>query len=201
MLTEADNEIEQMLEYWRGICGAQLMLAKSAFNPMDVPAALPHISIHERMSPTSYIYRIHGTALVSTASGDNTGDDIINAMPEIWRRPLFDIMNTILDLPCGIREEHILRDPIKGLIHRDGLHLPLANDDGAATFMLSYYPPLHPGDDLALSLSREPNSIREPIGFADLAYIDIGAGIPEFAGQIVAKAREISDNLLKNGTS
>ena len=111
------------------------------------------------------------------------------------------LLNAILDQPCAIREEHTFLDPVLGVRAREGLHLPLADDDDDPRFVLSYYPPTGPRDHLPLHAMREPDSIRQSIAMVDLEFVDIGAGIPEYAAAAAAKvsgiARFVGDRVPK----
>jgi len=196
MQPAADEEIGNFLEYWRDIRGDRPMPAKGDLDLMHMKKVLAHVSLHERFDRGSFIYRVHGSGLASTAPSDHTGSDLLDYVPEIWREPVATLLNVILDQPCVIREEHILRDPLKGLINRDGLHLPLSDSDGTAKYIFSYYPPIRDGDQLSLATSREADTIREAVGFADIEIIDTGSGIPGFADQIIAMARQITERSL-----
>jgi hypothetical protein len=196
MLAEADRDIAKFLDYWRQLCAGRVMPAKSDLNPVDIRAALPHLSLHERKDRDSFVYLVHGTALASTASGDHTGQDIFDAVPDAWRHQLMMLLNAMLDHPCGAREEHVLQDPIVGHVHRDGLHLPMSDDAGNVTYLLSYYPPVQRGDEVSISVSREPDSIRQPVGILDIEFIDIGQGLPAFAEQATAAAKQLTEKLM-----
>ena len=149
MLAEAEAYVNRFLDHWRGLREARQIPRKSALNPIEIKDDLPHLSIHERKDRETFIYRLHGTGIAAHSPVDRTGENVIANTPEIWREAVAMLLNAILDQPCVIREEHTFLDPVLGVRAREGLHLPLADDDDDPRFVLSYYPTNRPARPFA----------------------------------------------------
>ena len=195
MIAEAEESIERMLAFWRRHRSASGVPAKRGLQLAEIKSDLRYITVHERQSPENFVYRVHGSAVAAHASTDLTGTNLLDNTPQVWRASVLLVWNAILDQPCGVREQHTVLDPVDGVVPRQGLHLPLAGDDGTALFIFSYYPPTSPRDDLPLHEMRQPDNIRKPIAVVDLAFIDLGAGLPAFADQAVRTVRQLADQV------
>jgi hypothetical protein len=197
----ADPDIDEVFAYWRSIRNGRAMPGKSDLDPINIRKHIPFVSIHERVAPDEFVYRIHGTGLAATAAADHTGTNAFDLVPEVWRNPLMTLLNGVLDHPCGVLEEHLLDNSIRGRLTRVGLHLPLADNAGAPKFVLNYHPPGEEERSRSINTWRAPESQQEVIGFTDLEFIDLGSGLPEFAPQAVEMIRGITKNLLEKTAS
>src|SRR3546814_1002744 len=85
-IAETEERSRQFAEYWDGLPKVDLIPRRSSFRPEHLPRILPHIVIHELVSPAFIRLRLAGSAVVADYGQEITGRNYLDFV-EAPRRP------------------------------------------------------------------------------------------------------------------
>src|SRR3546814_17834823 len=76
-IAETEERSRQFAEYWDGLPKVDLIPRRSSFRPEHLPRILPHLVIHEMVSPAFIRLRLAGSADSGRASGRERGCEAV----------------------------------------------------------------------------------------------------------------------------
>jgi len=159
-----------VLDYWYSLRDGALCPTKASFDPTRIPDALPHLLIYEWQEGNRYQIRLTGTAVDQRIGKNETGADPFERIDERGRAQVKADFSTILTRPCG--QLLVVRDTYASGITSDVevIRLPLLDDTGSTTFILSSTEVLQP--DIVLKPADEITSLALPVRskFIDLSH-------------------------------
>lgn len=136
-LAFSDSFYDRFLETWRSKTSDRKVPSRSQMTPRDLKDVLRNIVIGERLgvNPSRYVFRLIGTGLTDVA-GHVTGKTFEECIPAELVPRWKECSDLILDYEQPLR--FIGRVHLRGREYLDAEHLyvPLANDDGAPTFIM-----------------------------------------------------------------
>ncbi len=123
-------EIRQLLAYWRRIHPDRGLPGRRHFDPIDVPALLPHIwMIDVFRDPWQFRFRLAGTAIVDFIEIEATGKWCDEVYRDFANSEAYHSMHACADTGRPLyRTGKLLSQPDRTYIQAQRLHLPLATD-------------------------------------------------------------------------
>lgn len=130
-------DIAALVAYWQRIHPAEGLPGRQHFDPVDVPALLPHIWLMDvHRNPWRFRVRLVGTAIVAFSGRDSTGRWCDEAFPTFARSEAYTHIVACADrgIPSFCTAKLLVKDD-----HRlsQRVHLPLAADGRQVDMILS----------------------------------------------------------------
>lgn len=169
------SEIGRALtRHWIDIAGDNLVPAKQHLRPELIPRTLPHIFMYEYHSPDNIQFRVAGALLREVHGRELTGTSYMDMMSEPARSRASKRLFGMVDQPCGL---HVINRATfasgsTGDFRSYGL--PLLDRNGQVRF--SIHITEYIGED-----QLPYNRVFTDMAAIHAEYVDIGAGIPDFA--------------------
>ncbi len=147
----------------------------SEFDFIEIPSALPDITLWEVFPDGRIICRMVGTGVIARMKSDMTGTDLTKVIPETPGYDVHDDVKHILSRPCGLFQM-VQNKHVTGKIARlESLTLPLNPDPGGVPKLVTVNHMIETVKhgtadaltDLTLMRTLEENT-----------FVDIGWGIP-----------------------
>lgn len=170
------NELSiNFARYWLSLDAVDLVPKRRDFVPESIPGLLPHLGIHELISPDFIKLRLVGTAIVDDYGREITGHNYLDFV-ETGRR---DKASRALHLVCehpSIMIAHLRSTTASGgTLTRESIALPMRNDEGVAN--LVYFCSTPARERTTFFDERQKLRVANVL---DRRFIDIGAGVPDF---------------------
>jgi hypothetical protein len=140
-----ESSLIAMFDYWDGLRARDLLPARAAVDPLDIPRTLlPNVALTEVRAEAGrrrYRYRVVGSRIVEEAGCDPSWRFLDEVLPAA--QGYRDFILSLYDAVAGWRAPvyshncYVTHDPTrppKSRTHR--LLLPLADDDGAVSHVL-----------------------------------------------------------------
>jgi len=189
-------EFKKLIRCWQAMPrAATLAPKKTTFSPVNLSTLMPFLFLIEKQQDGILSVRILGSELEKKLNITRPSQRMVPRRPEVLGRYKADsvfatmmdrdwdfygrFMDTCTGQLCGGRLNRHIRLDDGRLYEIDSLHLPLADTEGVARFMLGVML-VWPGGCCALAGAKL--SPKEAI--LDYQYVDLGAGRP--AGLAVA---------------
>lgn len=159
--------------HWRTLPRDGLVPWRSVFDPLDVPALLPHMMICDLTEPTIVRIRLVGTGMTSNFGFDPTGGDYLDLVAPDRREEAFAGFLVPANHPCGMRILGESRHETGKAMAVEGVGFPFRRDDGAGSQLVFV------GSNIDANLGRWPDLGRmTSFHVYQRDFIDIGAGTP-----------------------
>lgn len=127
----------QLFHLWNQKAAGRLMPSRNDMSPRDLKDVLRNIVIFERIAekPSRYRWRLIGTSITDVL-GHNTGKTLEESVPLELLPRWIECGDLILDGGKPLR--FLGRVHLRGreYLHAEHLYVPLANDQGAPTFVM-----------------------------------------------------------------
>ena len=129
--------VEQSLEYWQSIRGDRPAPCRSDFDPADIPRLLTHVVFLEVVDGgADFRFRVVGDAVRAVSFGNHTGQ-LVSSLPHISRDgPLLNGLRDAVRTCAPVRTPVPYEGPLKQVVLRDHLILPLTGKDGEVSHLL-----------------------------------------------------------------
>jgi len=127
----------QALAYWAARREAESLPRRGRFDPLDLPALLPRLQLHERNADQRFLCRLSGTAVVENLGRETTGKFLDETLPATEYASRAAIFSRALDEGRPLLYSGTLVVPDRDWKHFHRLLLPLANAAGLPTYVLS----------------------------------------------------------------
>jgi hypothetical protein len=168
------EQAQRFAEHWQQLPRKQLLPSRNDFDPADVAAMLPGVSMYQFNSKQDITIRLAGTEIVHVYGQEVTGMNYLDLWPEDLRATVGEVFTAMLSQPCGllVAMDALSRDGVTTKSISVGF--PFLNNDGQANLTLFHtsnfdMPILHdPKTDPVVSLRLTRRVL-----------LDIGAGKPE----------------------
>jgi hypothetical protein len=163
-------------EFWRTLCGENLMPSRKDFQPKKALRFLGDIVLTEaptEQSPTLRI-RVTGQRVDNLVGANLTGKDNLDLMPEQYRAGAIASARKMVEQPCGlwqISPAHLLRGYATNI---ELTAFPLSPDEDGKAYILSHILPAGGLGSVSIPTDRGIG-IDSAVTYR---YIDIGAGVP-----------------------
>lgn len=175
-LTHVGNE---MLTYWHGVRGSRAMPDSSQISPSGFRELLPYARYLSWEGAEDLRIRVFGSALSAALGHDLTGMNLLDVMVPEERDRELATFRSLHAHPCGsvaVKRSYIAGGGVREL---EVLHLPVAVVSNSGDGHVGY------GRILGSVMMRElPDrwdgmaDSRKPMDLLELAFIDIGFGVP-----------------------
>lgn len=135
----ASPQLLDLVAYWSSRSGDGGVPARSAFDPVDIPALLPALSLVELIGESRQArFRVYGTEIVRNFGYDLTGKtleeaDISAERVRYWQEIYWRVADTAL--PLFGRDNAIIRH----YVSFEWVKLPMTGDSGAIDVILCGY--------------------------------------------------------------
>lgn len=174
-LTFDTPDAREFLGYWNSLPKIGLIPSRRDFDPAEVKHLLPKIVIHQVISAEMVKVRLAGTEVVFGYGRDITGENYLDFVAPERRAQAFRSIELLHTQPCGMKVRLIKTRRSGVAFLNETVALPMRNDAGVAN--LVYYVS---ADVFTPHLTDATTDHLERIGVEHRAFIDIGAGIPDF---------------------
>jgi hypothetical protein len=165
---------EQVLTYWQSIAtdGAPTV---SAFDLIQIPAALPDITFWEMHPDGRVICRMAGTAVTSRMKSDLTGVELSTVMPQKTGFNILDDIRAISHQPCALYQV-VLNRHVTGKIARlESLTVPLSADPGG---MPKFVTVNHMIETVRYGNDEHSKTLELIRSLEERTFLDLGWGVP-----------------------
>ncbi|MGV8998045.1 MAG: PAS domain-containing protein [Parvibaculaceae bacterium] len=163
--------LKRFYDYWNSLPKTAHMPDRQDFNPAAIHTLMPNVTILELVSPNFVLARLIGTAIATTLGVDMTGHNYLDYIADGEREGYLKMLALQFSVPCGRRT--FLRGRLStGVLGRiDVVSLPMFYARSGHPMLLNYFESMErTGIDAA--------EHREVLGFDDIQWLDIGAGVP-----------------------
>lgn len=170
------SQFDIFLGYWQSLpCEAGCDIPrKSAMNPADIKELLPFITIHERLDRYDMRGRLTGTAIDEMFGANFTGVNLFDLYDRADHDFFALLHDNMLNTPCGSRTWRRVLMPDGEHFVIESMHLPLADDAGKPTFLLTL---MGPQPDYTPS-ETAPHKNDIATLEKTIEYLDLGFGLP-----------------------
>ncbi|WPZ33887.1 PAS domain-containing protein [Thalassobaculum sp. OXR-137] len=129
--------VDESLEYWESIRGGRPVPRRSDFDPTDIPRLLTHVVFLQVIDGgADFRFRVIGDAVRSVSFGNHTGQ-LMSSLPHISQDgPLMTGLRDAVTSRAPVRTPVPYEGPLKEVVLRDHLILPLSGEDGEITHLL-----------------------------------------------------------------
>ena len=160
-------------EHWLSLPRDGVVPLRSAFDPLAVPALIPHMMICDLSEPGVVRIRLMGTGMVSSFGFDPTGRDYLDLVAPERRAEALHGFLVPANQPCGMRVlgENQFENGRKMAV--ETVAFPFRRDDGAGMHLVFV------GSNIDTTLEPWPELGRTTnFRVFERQFIDIGAGVP-----------------------
>lgn len=173
-LEVTEDRSRQFAGYWAGLPKLDLVPRRDAFRPEEVPRILPHIVIHELLSPEYIRLRLAGSAVTAEYGQEITGRNYLDFVDEARRPKASRAIHVICSQPAGMLVRLRALSRSGRIMTRESIAFPMRDDDDVARLVYFCSSPARERDYTA------PESDElQVMDVMRRAYIDIGAGLPD----------------------
>lgn len=174
MATFNSPYFDQVLAYWQSVA-REGVPSVSAFDLIQIPAALPDITFWEMHPDGRVICRMVGTAVMARMKSDITGVELSTVMDPTSEVSLLDDLRALFSQPCALFQVLVNRHETGKIARMETLTLPLSADKGGKPKLVTVNHMLETvkyGDD------QQSGTLELMRTIEDLRFIDLGFGIP-----------------------
>ena len=158
---------------WWSLPRDGLVPLRSAFDPLSVPALLPHMMICDLSEPGVVRIRLMGTGMVKSFGFDPTGRDYLDLVEPERREAALAGFKVPASHPCGMRVLGENRYANGKTMAVEAVSFPFRRDDRAGMQMVFV------GSNIDRDLGPWPDlDHTETFHVFERHFIDIGAGVP-----------------------
>lgn len=171
---EHDNN-RLFADYWASLPKVDLVPMRTSFNPRDVPEILSTFTIHEMKGAGEIYLRLAGTSVVALFGMEVTGQNYLELVhPTRWEK-VERALNHIVARPCAMIV--FIRSVRNSTLESfsESIGFPFRDAEGRITQVIYQANPLELQEYWDYRSDR-----RETSRATRRAYIDIGAGIPDW---------------------
>ncbi|EDP61682.1 hypothetical protein BAL199_18601 [alpha proteobacterium BAL199] len=170
-IAEASNA---WARHWRSLPRDGVVPLRSVFDPLNVPALIPHMMICDLSEPDVVRIRLMGTGMVSSFGFDPTGRDYLDLVAPERRAAALEGFTVPAGHPCGMRVLGENRFENGKVMAVETVAFPFRRDDGAGMHLVFV------GSNIDTTLGPWPDLGRTTTFHVfERQFIDIGAGIPD----------------------
>lgn len=163
-----------LFDHWMDTRDGDAIPRKSDINPMKIHSILPEIAIMERIDQDAVVYRLAGTELAERSGFDVTGINTLETFPVSARKAINEAYLKVAKKPCAAYHKVIMTFENDAQSELDCFYLPLRNDDGEASYLISLMFADNKDEYEIVSLNKNIGYILPAI-----EYLDIGFGAYE----------------------
>ena len=159
--------------HWWSLPRDGVVPLRSVFDPLDIPALIPHMLICDLSEPGMVRIRLMGTGMVSSFGFDPTGRNYLDLVAPERRAEAYAGFAVPAGHPCGMRVLGENRFESGKAMAVETLAMPFRRDDGAGMQLVFV------GSNIDTSLGPWPD-LGRTVSFHvhERQFIDIGAGVP-----------------------
>lgn len=160
-------------EHWWSLPRDGVVPLRSVFDPLAIPALIPHMLICD-LSETGVVrIRLMGTGMVSSFGFDPTGGNYLDLVAPERREAAYAGFMVPANHPCGMRVLGENRYQNGRVMAVETVAMPFRRDDGAGMQLVFV------GSNIDTGLGPWPD-LGRTVSFHvhEREFIDIGAGIP-----------------------
>lgn len=162
-------------EYWASLPKHELIPRRDAFRPEEVPRILPHMVIHELVSPELLRLRLVGSAVIEDYGQEITGRNYLDFVEEARRPKASRAIFVICEQPAGMVVQLRSVSRTGRIMTRESIAFPMRGDGDAANLVYFCSSPARERD----FAGPEADELQV-MNVMRRTYIDIGAGLPDF---------------------
>lgn len=167
-----DADLSQtFIEHWHLLKGEAKAPKLADFLNRPIPVLQPYLTIFDLVSPEMLPFRLIGTEIADTFGLDATGQNILDFMPPEDGKIMSDLAHQIVAHSCGVEVKADVVTTTGRSMRSGSIGFPLLRKEGDADCVVW------------LNWIGESNHYGEPVvkmsGFERVAWIDVGAGVPE----------------------
>ena len=163
-----------LFDHWLNMREGDSIPRKSDINPMKIHSVLPEIAIMERVDHDTVVYRLAGTELAERSGFDVTGINTLETFPANARKAINEAYLKVAKKPCAAYHKVIMSFENDMQSELECFYLPLCNDDGEASYLISLMFAENKDEYNIVSLNKNIGYILPAI-----EYLDIGFGAYE----------------------
>ena len=174
-LEVGEERSRRFAAYWLSLARVDLIPRRSVFRPEEIPRILPHMVIHELVSPDLIRLRLAGSSVTEDYGQEIAGRNYLDFVEPERRAKASRAIHLICEQPVGMLVQ--LKSVTRGgrVMTRESIAFPMRGDDDAARFV---YFCSSPARERAY-LETESDELQV-MNVMRRGYIDIGAGVPDF---------------------
>ena len=163
-----------LFDHWLDMREGDSIPRKSDINPMKIHSVLPEIAIMERIDQDAVVYRLAGTELAERSGFDVTGLNTLETFPVNARKAINEAYLKVAKKPCAAYHKVIMTFENDMQSELECFYLPLCNDDGEASYLITLMFAENKDEYNIVSLNKNIGYILPAI-----EYLDIGFGAYE----------------------
>ncbi|MDF1792587.1 MAG: PAS domain-containing protein [Thalassobaculaceae bacterium] len=161
------------LQYWLDISGRFILPKRDDVDPARIVPVLPHITIHQVDSDGQSIFKLAGTGHFEMAGKEITNSRYLDYVAPERRSEARERFRNLISRPCGLVCRLLYLSGANVEHQAESLGLPMIGRSGVVDTVFFVTEKL-PEDRRRLS-SKDGLTAVEAV---DVAYLDLGAGIP-----------------------
>lgn len=159
--------------HWWSLPRDGVVPLRSSFDPLAIPAMIPHMLICDLSEPGVVRIRLMGTGMVSSFGFDPTGGNYLDLVAPERREAAYAGFMVPASHPCGMRVLGENRYRNGRVMAVETVAMPFRRDDGAGMQLVFV------GSSIDTGLGPWPDLGRtDSFHVHEREFIDIGAGIP-----------------------
>jgi hypothetical protein len=175
-LGKIDNRTRLLAEYWFSLPKIELVPDRNEFKPEHVPTLLPYMGIHELVSPVEVKMRLAGGEIERAYGQTLAGRNYLDFVEHDRRRNALRAFQLVCEHPAGMLAQLRSMTTEGQILTHETIAFPMRATNGQIN--LIYF---CSSDAIERRPVVKPPSQMQVIKVLKRTYIDIGAGVPEFA--------------------
>ena len=142
-LSLTSQKAQELTAYWRKLATkAGSIPNRTDFDPIAIPAILPSVFLIERLEENTYRFRLLGTEFADRGVSDMTGIKLQRDDTKAGQRPIFGLLDRVLDTPCGLHFLGVEQSEQGRQSLVEYVALPLLDSNGAPKYIVGNASPL-----------------------------------------------------------
>lgn len=174
-LEVTEERSRQFAAYWAALPKQDLIPRRDAFRPEDLPRILPHIVIHELLSPEFIRLRLVGSAVTAEYGQEITGRNYLDFVDEARRPKASRAIHLICRQPAGMLVQLRSISRSGRMMTRESIAFPMRDEGDVPRLVYFCSSPARERDFAA----ADPDELQV-LDVMRRSYIDIGAGLPDY---------------------
>lgn len=162
-------------EHWQSLPKIDLIPHRESFRPEELARILPHIVIHELVSPGIVRLRLVGSAVIDDYGQDITGRNYLDFVEQARRPTASRALFLVCEQPAGMLVQLRSISRAGRIMTRESIAFPFRGDGDRANLAYSCSSTARERD-----FSASGNDELQIMRVARRNYIDVGAGLPDF---------------------
>lgn len=159
--------------HWASLPRDGAVPLRSVFDPLEVPALIPHMLICDLSEPGVVRIRLMGTGMVTSFGFDPTGWDYLDLVAPERREAAYEGFTIPAGHPCGMRVLGENRYQGDRSMAVEAVAMPFRRDDGAGMQLVFV------GSNIDTTRDPWPDLGRATsFHVFEREFIDVGAGVP-----------------------